>query len=119
MFTLLGGKAMRINPKQKVILFLAIILVLTQCVFVPQNIKKTSYSAQGVPHTAMIRRVYKPIWYIHVEPWYDYEAMQEVKNPGAYHNYIDWERLLIQLFASVVILGCSFLIAQKDPDTRK
>lgn len=102
---------MKVNQIQKVILLLTIIVTFVQCViFVPQSIKVTYYSAQNVPHSVIVRTLYKPIWYDHVEPWYDYEARKEVENYNDYRNFIDWQRLSIQLFASFVILGCSFLI---------
>lgn len=98
---------MLINKKQKIVLVIVIIATVVQCIlFVPQNIKRTIISSQNVPHTEILEKLYKPIWYNQYSGRKDGRLLQ---------NYIDWERLLLQLFATYAILGSIFLIAKKPP----
>lgn len=97
---------MLVNKKQKIVLIIVIIATVMQCIlFVPQNIKRTIISSQNVPHTEIEEKLYKPIWYIQNSGRKDGRLPQ---------NYIDWERLLLQLFATYSILGSLFLIAKES-----
>ena len=98
---------MLVNKKQKIVLIIVIIASVMQCIlFVPQNIKRTIISSQNVPHTEIEEKLYKPIWYNNNSGRKDGRLPQ---------NYIDWERLLLQLFATYSILGSLFLIAKESP----
>ncbi len=91
---------------RRIILILAAVISLGLGVFyLPQNITVTTYSSQNVPHTAISKSIYKPIWY----------EYREVSDSGTalFKNQIDTKRLCIEFVTLGIVTGLLCLILKE------
>jgi|GEM_PF-2504413 len=75
----------------------AVIVIVLSVFLLPQNITVTTFSSQNIPHTAIVKSTYEPIWY----------EYREVSDNGTalFKNQVDTKRLFIEFLALGTVTG--------------